>query len=188
MMQSACLNLTRGQYLDIAFENQNDLPLELYWQMVEGKTSSLLSACLGMGVLLGGADEKLQSKMINFGNKIGAAFQVQDDWLGIWGNMEQMGKSNTSDLVAKKKTYPILLGIQQKKHFYNSWRSMEQINPEDAHRLAVLLEIEGHQEATRKKFEQLYSEGFKILNSLSLDTEKLTPLRQVVEGLFGRIK
>jgi hypothetical protein len=51
-----------------------------------------------------------------------------------------------------------------------------------------LLEQEGVQEATKKKFEGLYSEGFAILDSMNLDPLKSELLRQVVCDLFGRIK
>jgi geranylgeranyl pyrophosphate synthase len=162
--------------------------MELYWQMVEGKTSSLLAACLTMGALLAGANGTQQNKMMEFGHKIGAAFQVQDDWLGIWGDCESTGKSITSDLVAKKKTYPILLGILEKGQFLKLWQSLKKVTPENACQLADLLEKEGHRESTKKKFEELYSDGFGILDSLALDVDKSAPLKYAIQGLFGRIK
>lgn len=188
LLQSACLKLTRGQYLDIAFEDQNDLPMDLYWQMVEGKTGALLAACLGLGALTALAQESLWQSLMDFGSKIGAAFQVQDDWLGIWGDNQLTGKSNTSDLVAKKKTYPVLLGIQNRKDFYREWQSLASVSDEDAFRLAVLLEQEGCAQSTSQKSEQLYAEAFELLDSLKLDSAKIEPLSQVVRGLFGRNK
>lgn len=188
LLQSACLKLTRGQYLDIAFEDQNDLPMDLYWQMVEGKTGALLAACLGLGALTALAEESLWHSLMDFGSKIGAAFQVQDDWLGIWGDNQLTGKSNTSDLVAKKKTYPVLLGIQNRKDFYREWQSLSSVSDEDAVRLAALLEQEGSAQSTRQKFEQLYADAFNLLDSLQLDASKIEPLCQSVRGLFGRNK
>jgi len=188
LLQSACLKLTRGQYLDIAFEDQNDLPMDLYWQMVEGKTGALLAACLGLGALTALAEESLWSSLMEFGRKIGAAFQVQDDWLGIWGDDQLTGKSNTSDLVAKKKTYPVLLGIQNRKDFYREWQSLSSVSDEDAMRLAVLLEQEGCAQSTNQKFEQLYADAFELLDSLKLDAALIEPLNQVIRGLFGRNK
>ena len=188
LLQSACLKLTRGQYLDIAFEDQNDLPMDLYWQMVEGKTGALLAACLGLGALTSLADESLWRSLMDFGSKIGAAFQVQDDWLGIWGDNLLTGKSSTSDLVAKKKTYPVLLGIQNRKDFYREWETLSSVSNEDAVRLAVLLEREGCAQSTSQKFEQLYADAFELLDSLKFDVVKIDPLKEVVRGLFGRNK
>jgi geranylgeranyl diphosphate synthase, type I len=188
LLQSACLKLTRGQYLDIAFEHQNDLPMELYWQMVEGKTGALLAACLGLGSLTSLAEDSLWKKLMDFGSKIGAAFQVQDDWLGIWGNDELTGKSTTSDLVTKKKTYPVLLGIENKNEFYRDWHSLSTVSVNDAMRLAKLLEQEGCAQGTSQKFEQLYAEAFELLNSLNLDPQRMALLQLTLKGLFGRNK
>ena len=188
LLQSACLKLTRGQYLDIAFEDQKELPMELYWQMVEGKTGALLAACLGLGSLISKAGASQWQGLMDFGSKIGAAFQVQDDWLGIWGNAQQTGKSTISDLVAKKKTYPVLLGIENKKAFYQEWQSLSVVTPEHAIKMASLLDEEGIAQKTSQKYEQLYSEGFDLLNSLHLDTNKVVLLEHTIRGLFGRNK
>ena len=187
LLQEACLRLTHGQYLDMAFENQADLPLDLYWQMVEGKTSSLLSACLGLGALAAGAEEDQVDRLMQFGSKIGAAFQVQDDWLGIWGNDALTGKSTTSDLVSRKKTYPVLLGIHHKGRFFEEWNSSTGISQEMALELAKIMENEGHKSATESTFQKLYNEGISLLDSLKLDQEASAPLRKAVEGLFSRL-
>lgn len=188
ILQQACLRLTHGQYLDMAFEDQADLPMDLYWQMVEGKTSSLLSACLGLGALAAAAGEPLVEGLMQFGSKIGAAFQVQDDWLGIWGDDGLTGKSNTSDLVSRKKTYPVLLGIQHKGRFFREWNALTEVPPEAALKLAGLLDQEGHKAATEMAFQKLYGEGVNLLDSLKLGEEASAPLRKTVEGLFSRLR
>ena len=188
MTQTACLKLTRGQHLDIAFEDKDDLPMDLYWKMVEGKTGALLAACLSLGALCGNASNPIIKSLYDIGIKIGNAFQVQDDWLGIWGDNEVTGKSCTSDLSAKKKTYPILLGIHHGKDFCKAWKSMDEIDGKAAAELANLLEAEGHQTATKEMFEQLYHDGFGELTALPCNAEKLQPLIDVLQGLFGRIK
>ena len=187
LLQDACLRLTHGQYLDMAFENQADLPLDLYWQMVEGKTSSLLSACLGLGALVANVEEDQVDRLMRFGSRIGAAFQVQDDWLGIWGNDMLTGKSTTGDLVSRKKTYPVLLGIHHKGRFFEEWNSSTAISAEMALNLAGLLDQEGHKSATETAFQKLYNEGFALLDSLKMNQEASAPLRKAVEGLFSRL-
>lgn len=187
ILQNACLKLTRGQYLDIAFEDKDDLPMEYYWQMIEGKTGSLLAACLGLGSLTAKADELTINEMVHFGYKIGAAFQVQDDWLGIWGEDHNVGKSTISDLVTRKKTYPILLGIHAKNEFFTLWNTLSAITPVDAQRLATLLESEGHKDSTKEKFEEIYSDAINSLTELHLDEKQVIPLKQVIRGLFDRL-
>ncbi|KAF0112300.1 MAG: Uncharacterized protein FD147_173 [Chloroflexi bacterium] len=188
ILHTACLKLTRGQYLDIAFEERDDLPMDIYWQMVEGKTSSLLSACFGLGALLGGAETRTIEMLMAFGNKVGMAFQVQDDWLGIWGDDQKTGKSAVSDLVTKKKTYPILVGIQKKGKFAKIWNKHKMISPEVAKSLASYLNSEGVSEETKLKFQQLYSEAFALLDSIGLNQEFASRLKGVIKDLLDRIK
>ena len=114
----ACLRLTQGQHLDIAFENMDQVELEFYWQMVGGKTAALLAFSLEVGALCAGVSTETRERYRDFGHYLGLAFQAQDDILGIWGQEEQIGKSITGDIVTRKKTLPILYGLAQKKSFY----------------------------------------------------------------------
>jgi geranylgeranyl diphosphate synthase type I len=110
ILHNTCLDLTRGQYLDMSYEERNDLGVEDYWHMISGKTSALIAACCHIGALLGGADDEL-----------GLAFQVQDDILGIWGDENVTGKSTASDLVEGKNSLPILAGLDKKGKFAERW-------------------------------------------------------------------
>jgi geranylgeranyl diphosphate synthase type I len=83
ILNNCCLDLTRGQYLDMSYEERKDLGIEDYWPMISGKTSALLSACTQIGALLGNGGEIEQEAYRQFGYHLGLAFQVQDDILGI---------------------------------------------------------------------------------------------------------
>ncbi len=115
VLQRACLRLTQGQYLDLAFENRNNVGIDEYWSMVEGKTAALISACTELGAISASRDEKTRRSYRNFGLLFGRAFQVQDDILGIWGEPSLTGKSNQSDLITRKKTLPVLYGLTQEE-------------------------------------------------------------------------
>src|SRR5512143_2793298 len=92
ILHRTCLDLTRGQFLDMSYEKRLDLTVEDYWPMVSGKTAALLSACCHIGSLLGAADDSKQDAYRSFGHYRGLAFQVQDDILGIWGDEAVIGK------------------------------------------------------------------------------------------------
>ena len=121
IIHRACLGLSSGQFLDIFYEKRVDLTTEDYWPMISGKTAALLSACTHIGALLGGADDSVQENYRSFGHYLGLAFQVQDDYLGIWGDSILMGKSTESDLVAGKKTLPVLYGLAKNGPFAHRW-------------------------------------------------------------------
>ena len=111
ILQNTCLDLTRGQFLDMSYEKRNDLRVDDYWPMIGGKTAALLSCCCTLGAIMGNADEATVDAYRSFGHYLGLAFQLQDDILGIWGNEAVTGKSIMSDLVEGKKSLPVLAGL-----------------------------------------------------------------------------
>jgi len=123
VLQETCLRLTEGQYLDIAYESCPVIPMEDYWPMVGGKTSALLGCCAELGALAAGVNEARRAAFREFGYKLGLAFQVQDDWLGIWGDAALTGKSTESDLVSGKKTLPVLIGLERSPQFRARWEA-----------------------------------------------------------------
>jgi len=142
ILQETCLLLTQGQYLDISYEDKLSLSIEDYWRMIGGKTSALLSCCAQLGALAGGASEEQAAHFKEYGYSLGLAFQVLDDWLGIWGDVALTGKSAESDLVSGKKTLPVLHGLSLNGPFAQRWLRGN-ITAADVPSLARMLEDEG---------------------------------------------
>jgi geranylgeranyl diphosphate synthase type I len=142
ILQQACLELTRGQYLDLAYEGHQHLSLENYWSMVDGKTAALLAASSELGALVAEVDDRCREQYRNFGRYLGLAFQALDDILGIWGEAAATGKSAESDLLAGKKTLPVVYGLAQAGQFARRWLQGP-IQPEEITTLAAQLEAEG---------------------------------------------
>jgi geranylgeranyl diphosphate synthase type I len=146
ILHNTCFELTRGQFLDMWYEERKNLTVEDYWPMVSGKTAALLSACCHIGSLLGGADESKQDAYRSFGHYLGLAFQVQDDILGIWGDEALTGKSAASDLVEGKNSLPVLAGLRTNGKFAARWRQGP-VQVAEVEELARLLANEGGYEA-----------------------------------------
>lgn len=142
ILHNCCLDLTRGQFLDMSYEERTDLSVDDYWPMVTGKTAALLSACCHLGSLLGGADEEKQAAYRSFGQYLGLAFQVQDDILGIWGTEAVTGKSIASDLVEGKNSLPVLAGLSADGNFAARWKQGP-IMYEEVENVARMLSAEG---------------------------------------------
>jgi geranylgeranyl diphosphate synthase type I len=162
LLQSTCLHLTQGQYLDLSYETRNDLSIDDYWQMVEGKTAALMAVSTEMGALAAYRNETTSSLYHKFGWKLGLAFQVQDDFLGIWGNSSLTGKSSQSDLVTGKITLPILFGLSKDGKFAARWKK-GLIQPGEVSGLINLLEIEGGKEFTQSQAKLLSNEALASL-------------------------
>jgi geranylgeranyl diphosphate synthase, type I len=156
--------LTRGQFLDLHFEQSEQTSLDDYWLMIEGKTAALISACAELGALIAGADHQQQKYFRDFGRSLGLAFQVVDDWLGIWGNPEQTGKSNDSDLMSYKKTLPVLHSLARNGEFAKRWNKRS-ITSENLSELEQMLIKDGSQNFTQDNAEKLTIEAMNFLKS-----------------------
>lgn len=101
-----------GQQIDMDFEKKETVSLEEYLHMIEQKTSVLLAASLKMGTILGGAGERNQNLLYEFGKKLGLAFQVQDDYLDAFGDPGKFGKQVGGDILANKKTFLLIHALE----------------------------------------------------------------------------
>jgi geranylgeranyl diphosphate synthase type I len=176
ILHNTCLDLTRGQYLDMSYEERKDLSVEDYWPMISGKTSALLMACCQIGALLGGADDEKQEAYRSFGHYLGLAFQVQDDILGIWGDENLTGKSAASDLVEGKNSLPVLAGLRKKGKFAERW-AQGSIKPDEVEEVARLLASEDGYGFAKEASIQMTD---MAINSL----READPLGEAGEALF----
>jgi geranylgeranyl diphosphate synthase type II len=101
-----------GQQLDMDFENRDQVAIDEYLRMIELKTSVLLAASLQLGSMLGGATQRNQERLYEFGRKLGLAFQVQDDYLDAFGDPEKFGKQVGGDILANKKTFLLIHALE----------------------------------------------------------------------------
>lgn len=177
ILHNTCLDLTRGQFLDMSYEERNDLGVEDYWHMIAGKTAALISAACHLGALLGGADEEKQEVYRSFGHYLGLAFQVQDDILGIWGDENVTGKSVASDLVEGKNSLPVLAGLEKKGKFAERW-AQGAIKQEEVREISRLLASEGGLLAAQDASRQMTDLALRSL-------EEAEPQGEAGEALFG---
>lgn len=185
IFQQACLHLTQGQYLDLDFENRDEISLDEYGQMVSGKTAALLEAAMELGALCADVSPPRRGAFRDFGRQLGFAFQAQDDILGIWGEKERVGKSIKSDLVTRKKTLPILYGLTQRKRFYQHWKSGNIIS-EDVPVMAQLLEEEGARKFAQREADRLTKNALDALREANPEGKGGDALHALAEVLLKR--
>jgi geranylgeranyl diphosphate synthase type I len=185
LFHTACLRLTQGQHLDILFENMDLVSLEEYWQMVSGKTAALLAFSLEVGALCASVPDVVQSNYRDFGHYLGLAFQAQDDILGIWGDQDQIGKSNTGDLVTGKKTLPVLYGLAQNSGFSERWAEGS-ITSEEAVNLSRILEAEGGRAYAQNTADRLTDLALTALENAQPVGEAGDILRELAGKLLHR--
>ena len=109
------LEVCEGQQWDMEFESHNDVTVSEYIEMIRLKTSVLLAAALKIGAVLGGASSADAQKLYDFGIQMGLAFQLQDDYLDVYGNPAVFGKKIGGDILCNKKTYMLITALEQAK-------------------------------------------------------------------------
>jgi geranylgeranyl diphosphate synthase type I len=176
ILEETCLALTQGQFLDLSYEGRVDLNEADYWPMVRGKTAALLEACTFIGALSAQAQPAVCQVYRDFGNLLGLAFQVQDDLLGIWGDVANIGKSTASDLVSGKKTLPVLYGLSQQGAFARRW-AQRAIRADEVPDLAAELEAEGARRYVCERADQLTQQALEKL-------ENAKPAGEAGQALF----
>lgn len=103
-----------GQFVDIKSEGKN-LDKETLMYMHKNKTGALITAALTSGAIVGGATEEELNRIKSYGDKLGLAFQIQDDILDVEGDQALIGKPVGSDMKNCKSTYVSLYGLKESK-------------------------------------------------------------------------
>jgi geranylgeranyl diphosphate synthase type I len=185
ILHKTCLDLTRGQFMDMEYENLEGLTFDDYLKMVGGKTSALLASCCELGALLGNVDQEIQNSYRAFGHYLGLAFQMQDDLLGVWGNSALTGKSSESDLVSRKKSLPVLFGLQNKGAFAKRWNDGP-IHPDEVAGLAEVLAAEGVRLRTQQTADQMTDLALQSLRIADPEGEAGEELFELATVLLNR--
>jgi geranylgeranyl diphosphate synthase, type I len=185
ILQQTCLSLTRGQFLDISFEDQETVTEEEYLTMITGKTTSLIAACLQIGALLGTNDLRTAVEYTRYGTNLGLAFQIVDDFLGIWGKPEVTGKSAATDLISRKKSYPVVLGLTEVEEFRLIWQDEPDLT-DRSDDLARILDEAGIKSRTIEKADEFTRQAREALALALPPGESLTMMETLTSWLLTR--
>ena len=177
-----------GQQLDMDFEKEEAVSLNDYLQMISLKTSVLLAASLQMGAIIGGALERNQKLLYEFGRKLGLAFQVQDDYLDAFGDPVKFGKQVGGDIKANKKTFLLIHALQtatpnQKQELHDLLASDD--DKKVAGVLALFKQCKVDEWAKELK-EQFSKEAFEHLEDIAVISKRKEPLKQLAAYLLER--
>ena len=182
----AILHITEGQHLDLSFEAESEVDEATYLLMIQGKTAALLGLACELGGMLAGASEARLAALREFGVELGLAFQMQDDWLGLWGNSEQTGKPVGSDLRSRKKTLPILHGIAHSAAFRSLVTGEAPLDDAHVAEGLALLEAAGSQEYTHVQALTHHQAALAALARSEGTGAAQTALKVLAERLVGR--
>jgi geranylgeranyl diphosphate synthase type II len=169
LFSKTALEVCEGQQYDVDFESRSDVNLEDYLEMIRLKTAVLVGCAMQMGAWVGGASDEDAQQLYQFGEQLGIAFQLQDDYLDTFGDEASFGKRIGGDIVENKKT--ILL------HLANSTGTDVQRNT-----------LKKWLSETPTDNTQKINAVKKLFKDTAADTATLTHVRQYTERAFEALE
>ncbi|MEV7966387.1 family 2 encapsulin nanocompartment cargo protein polyprenyl transferase [Sphaerisporangium sp. NPDC088356] len=169
VLGAAVLDLVEGQSADTAFEARADVSLSECVSMAEGKTGALLGGACALGALFGGGTPEQIERLRGFGDRLGLAFQLVDDLLGIWGDPAVTGKPVYSDLRNRKKSLPVVAalasGTPAGDELATLYRREQELTGPDLVHAAELIEAAGGRAWSQARADDLLVEALGHLTS-----------------------
>ncbi len=177
-----------GQQMDMDFEKRDAVSQDEYLEMIGKKTSVLLAASLKMGAILGGAGERNQNLLFEFGRKMGIAFQVQDDYLDAFGDPEKFGKQVGGDILANKKTFLLIHALEQalpdeKKELLRIMQGAGESKVEQVLRIYRQHKVDAWALKLKNKY---LDEALQHLEDIAVISKRKEPLRELAHFLVKR--
>lgn len=192
LFTETALEIGEGQQYDMEFETRTDVTEDEYIEMIRLKTSVLLACAMKIGAILGGASEDDAANLYKFGEQIGLAFQLQDDFLDVYGNPETFGKRIGGDILSNKKTFMLINAMAksntaQCKQLLDWLTATDYVEEEKVAAVTKLYNEIGVDKMAEEKIDFYYKEGMKFLDKVSVDEERKEELKRYTRNMMKRI-
>ncbi len=192
LFSRTAIEVCEGQQMDMDFETADGVSLEEYLRMIELKTAVLLAASLQIGSLIAGARKQDSEHLYQFGKLIGTGFQLQDDYLDVYGDSDKFGKQVGGDILSNKKTF-LLLKAQQLAD-PESLRELRHLMQHEKHAdekvrgVKAIYDRLGVQDHSNRKIEACFDTGLKHLEAIDVPDSQKEDLVAFANMLMAREK
>lgn len=186
LFTQTALEIGEGQQYDLEFENRMDVKEEEYIEMIRLKTSVLIACALKIGAILADAPKEDCDKLYDFGINMGLAFQLQDDFLDVYGNFETFGKAIGGDILCNKKTFMLISAINKAEDF--DFEKQYDSPQEKIDAVTALYNELAIDKLAQEKIEYYFALARKNLDEVSLPNETKQPLYDYLNEMLKREK
>lgn len=185
------LEIGEGQQLDVEFEQRNDVTEDEYIEMIRLKTSVLLACACKVGAIMADAPADDIENMYKFGEKLGLAFQLQDDLLDVYGDPAVFGKNIGGDITSNKKTYMLINAFNRaddaQRATLTKWvKATDFDRNEKVAAVTELYNVIGIRQLCEQKIEQYYQESLVFLDKVHVSEERKTYLKAYAAEMMKR--
>ena len=193
LFATTALEVCEGQQYDMQFEAIDQVTESEYLEMIRLKTAVLIACSLKAGALLAGADDESCQLLYNFGIQIGMAFQLQDDWLDVYGEETSFGKNIGGDICENKKTYILIKALEMSeektKVQLKEWMGKRQFDRnEKIDSVRKIFTDSGAASATKRLMEDYHEKAMITLQQLNIADEEKSELRNFASTVLSRVK
>ncbi len=191
LFNRTALEIGEGQQYDMEFESRTDVREEEYIEMIRLKTSVLLACALRIGAIMGDASEEDAGRLYAFGEKLGLAFQLQDDYLDVYGDPAVFGKNIGGDILCNKKTFMLINALrradERQRADLEAWLAAADCNP--AEKIAAVTKLYdeiGIKALCDERIGRYFTQALAELDAVSLPQERKAALRAYALSLMNR--
>ncbi len=187
------MDVCKCQQYDMEFESRDDVSVEEYIQMIYLKTSVLIAGSMRHGALIAGAPEHEYNALYDFGGYLGLVFQLQDDYLDVYGDVKEFGKSIGGDIICNKKTYLLIKALElagdKDKALLNEWLKKKQFDAaEKIKEVTDIYNRVGVREAAMAKIGDYLEKSRGALEKIEVPEERKIHFREMIDFIGGRKK
>lgn len=195
------LEIGEGQQFDMDFEQRMDVSEEEYIEMIRLKTSVLLACALKIGAVQAQAPAADADLLYKFGERMGLAFQLQDDLLDVYGDYSTFGKQIGGDILCNKKTYMLIQALRnandEQRTQLEMWLNTiisetgssagrSEAELEKIQAVTALYDAIGVRAMAEAKINDYFAEALDCLKAINLPDERKQPLLELAHQLMNR--
>lgn len=191
LFTETALEIGEGQQFDMEFESRNDVTEDEYIEMIRLKTSVLIACAMKMGAILADAPSQDAENLYHFGEQIGLAFQLQDDYLDVYGDPEVFGKAIGGDILCNKKTYMLInalnLADERQREELEKWIAATAPDPKEKIESVTRLYNEiGIRELAEKAISHYFLQAKQFIDAVGVAEDRKIELKKYIEQLMKR--
>lgn len=190
---TTALEIDEGQQYDMEFETRNDVSEEEHIEMIRLKTSVLLACAMKIGAIMADAPAADVDLLYEFGVNMGLAFQLQDDFLDVYGDPKVFGKAIGGDITENKKTFMLINALRlaegEDKGSLLQWLNLKTFDrQEKVEAVTALYNKLGIDKMAKAKMNDYYMLALQALKAVSVPEEKKQPLYEYAAKMMKREK
>jgi geranylgeranyl diphosphate synthase type II len=192
LFNTCAREVCEGQQMDMNFETQEDVKLAEYLLMIKYKTAVLLGFAMQLGGIIGGCSEEDKMLLKKIGVDAGLAFQLQDDYLDVYGDPEKFGKQIGGDIIENKKTFLLIKALElaegQTEKDLHSWlKNNSEIDKETKIKsiTAIYTEV-GIPNLLKSEIDSYFKKAYQQISLLKITKEKQEKVISYLDWLAQR--